>query len=82
MAAVVTVNYAILVSLLVYRDLTLGDVCRLLIRSAMTTSVIMLVIAMSAVLSWTLSSWQMPGAIAQSVRPLERITQAIVPYLL
>lgn len=42
----------------------------------------MLVIAMSAVLSWTLSSWQMPGAIAQSVRPLERITQAIVPYLL
>jgi len=36
----------------------------------------MLVIAMSAVLSWTLSSWQMPGAIAQSVRPLERITQA------
>jgi len=32
------VNYAILVSLLVYRDLTLGDVYRLLIRSAMTTS--------------------------------------------
>lgn len=60
-AAVVAVNYAIMVSLFVYRDLTFPDVYRLLIRSAMTTSVIMLVIAMSAVLSWTLSSWQVPG---------------------
>jgi C4-dicarboxylate transporter, DctM subunit len=69
-AAVVAVNYALLVSLFVYRDLTLPDIYRILIRSAMTTSVIMLVIATSAVLSWTLSSWQVPGAIAQSVLSL------------
>ena len=61
---------ALLVSLFVYRDLTLPQVYKLLIRSAMTTAVIMLVIAMSAVLSWTLSSWQVPGAIAQSVLSL------------
>jgi tripartite ATP-independent transporter DctM subunit len=66
-AAVVAVNYALLVSLFVYRDLTLPDVYRILIRSAITTSVIMLVIATSAVLSWTLSSWQVPGAIALAV---------------
>ncbi|HSP58349.1 MAG TPA: TRAP transporter large permease [Halomonas sp.] len=66
-AAVVAVNYALLVSLFVYRDLTLPDVYRILIRSAITTSVIMLVIATSAVLSWTLSSWQVPGAIASAV---------------
>jgi tripartite ATP-independent transporter DctM subunit len=69
-AAVVAVNYALLVSLFVYRDLSLGDVYRILIRSAITTAVIMLVIATSAVLSWTLSSWQVPGAIAQSVLSL------------
>ncbi|APE32370.1 C4-dicarboxylate ABC transporter permease [Halomonas aestuarii] len=69
-AAVVAVNYALLVSLFVYRDLSLGDVYRILIRSAITTSVIMLVIATSAVLSWTLSSWQVPGAIAQAVLSL------------
>ncbi|MBA2777547.1 TRAP transporter large permease [Billgrantia kenyensis] len=69
-AAVVAVNYALLVSLFVYRDLTLPDIYRILIRSAMTTSVIMLVIATSAVLSWTLSSWQVPGAIAHSVLSL------------
>ncbi|MBU2873574.1 TRAP transporter large permease [Marinobacter salexigens] len=66
-AAVVAVNYALLVSLFIYRDLKLKDVYRILIRSAITTSVIMLVIATSAVLSWTLSSWQVPGAIAQAV---------------
>ncbi|SFT63913.1 TRAP transporter large permease [Halomonas saccharevitans] len=66
-AAVVAVNYALMVSLFVYRDLGIKDVYRILIRSAITTSVIMLVIATSAVLSWTLSSWQVPGAIAQSV---------------
>ncbi|WP_104203495.1 TRAP transporter large permease [Billgrantia saliphila] len=69
-AAVVAVNYALLVSLFVYRDLGLADVYRILIRSAITTAVIMLVIATSAVLSWTLSSWQVPGAIAQAVLSL------------
>ncbi|WP_280546007.1 TRAP transporter large permease [Halomonas sp. 11-S5] len=69
-AAVVAVNYALLVSLFVYRDLSLAEVYRILIRSAITTSVIMLVIATSAVLSWTLSSWQVPGAIAQAVLSL------------
>ena len=69
-AAVVAVNYALLVSLFVYRDLSLADVYRILTRSAITTAVIMLVIATSAVLSWTLSSWQVPGAIAQAVLSL------------
>ncbi|MCL7938946.1 TRAP transporter large permease [Halomonas sp. ATCH28] len=79
-AAVVAVNYALLVSLFVYRDLTLADVYRILIRSAITTSVIMLVIATSAVLSWTLSSWQVPGAIAQAVLSLS--TDPLVIMLL
>lgn len=79
-AAVVAVNYALLVSLFVYRDLGLKDVYRILIRSAITTSVIMLVIATSAVLSWTLSSWQVPGAIAQAVLSLS--TDPLVIMLL
>ncbi|MBE0487812.1 MAG: TRAP transporter large permease, partial [Halomonas sp.] len=79
-AAVVAVNYALLVSLFVYRDLGLADVYRILIRSAITTSVIMLVIATSAVLSWTLSSWQVPGAIASAVLSLS--TDPLVIMLL
>ncbi|MBF7052003.1 TRAP transporter large permease [Halomonas sp. KAO] len=79
-AAVIAVNYALLVSLFVYRDLGIKDVYRILIRSAITTSVIMLVIATSAVLSWTLSSWQVPGAIAQAVLSLS--TDPLVIMLL
>ncbi|MCK0163001.1 TRAP transporter large permease [Marinobacter sp. S6332] len=76
-AAVVAVNYALIVSLFIYRDLKLKDVYRILIRSAITTSVIMLVIATSAVLSWTLSSWQVPGAIAQAV-----LSMSTNPYII
>lgn len=77
-AAVIAVNYALIVSLFVYRDLKLADVYRILIRSAITTSVIMLVIATSAVLSWTLSSWQVPTAIAESVLSLSTNTYIIM----
>jgi len=66
-AAVVAVNYALIVSFFIYRDLNLRQMYHILMRSAMTTSVIMLVIAMSAVLSWTLSSWQVPSALANTV---------------
>lgn len=79
-AAVVAVNYALMVSLFIYRDLSPADVYRILIRSAITTSVIMLVIATSAVLSWTLSSWQVPDAIAQAVLSLS--TDPLVVMLL
>ncbi len=69
-AAVVAVNYALLVSLFIYRDLTLRQIYHIMVRSAITTAVIMFVIATSAVLSWTLASWNVPGTIAQSVLAL------------
>ena len=66
-AAVMAVNYALFVSLFIYRDLRLRDLYPLLIRAAVTTAVIMFVIAASAALSWALSRWQVPGQIAQTV---------------
>jgi C4-dicarboxylate transporter, DctM subunit len=64
-AAVVAVNYAILVSLFVYRDLSFKQLYQIMVRAGVTTAVIMFVIAASSVLSWALSSWQVPNAIAQ-----------------
>ena len=66
-AAVVAVNYALLVSLFVYRDLGLRDVYRIMVRSVITTGVIMFVISTSAILSWAMANWQIPGMIAQWV---------------
>lgn len=69
-AAVIAVDYAILVSLFIYRDLTFKQLYRIIIRAGVTTSVIMFVIAASSVLSWTLSSWQVPNQIATSALSL------------
>ncbi|WFE74914.1 TRAP transporter large permease [Roseinatronobacter sp. S2] len=81
-AAVVAVNYAILVSLFIYRDTTLRDLYHLLIRSAVTTAVIMIVIASSAALSWALSSWQVPGTIARFVLGFSTETYLILALML
>ncbi|KAA5604721.1 TRAP transporter large permease [Roseospira marina] len=81
-AAVVAVNYAILVSLFVYRDQTLADLYRLIVRAGVTTAVIMFVISASAVLSWTLSSWQVPGAIAAFVLSLSTNTWILLLLIL
>ncbi|WP_336368045.1 TRAP transporter large permease [Marinobacter sp. C2H3] len=66
-SAVIAVNYAILVSLFIYRDLNLRDIYRLFIRAAVTTAVIMFVISASAALSWALSNWQVPTRLADLV---------------
>ncbi len=63
-AAVVAVNYALIVSLFIYRDLSLWQIYHIVIRSAITTAVIMFVIATSAVLSWTLANWSVPAEVA------------------
>ncbi|MFP3960309.1 MAG: TRAP transporter large permease subunit, partial [Spirochaetaceae bacterium] len=69
-AAVIAVNYSLLVSLFVYRDLTLRDVYRIMVRSLMTMSLIMFIIATSAVLSRVLANWSIPRIIAAGILSL------------
>lgn len=66
-AAVIAVNYALIVSLFIYRDMNLKDVYRIMIKSVITTAVVMFVISTSAVLSWTLANWNIPTMVAQGV---------------
>lgn len=81
-AAVVAVNYALVVSLFIYRDMGLGDLYRLFVRSAVTTAVIMFVISASAALSWLLSNWQVPAQIAHGVLSLSSNTVVILTLML
>lgn len=69
-AAVIAVNYAILISFVIHRDMTLKRLYDIVIRAGVTTAVIMFVIAASSVLSWTLSSWQVPSQIASAALSL------------
>ena len=66
-AAVVAVNYALIVSLFIYKDMKLKDVVDIITRSAMTMSVIMLIIATSSILSWILANWNIPATIATGI---------------
>lgn len=77
-AAVVAVNYAILISLFVYRDMTLKQLYAIVLRAGVTTAVIMFVIAASSVLSWALSSWQVPNQIATAAMSLSSNTYILL----
>ena len=66
-AAVVAVVYAALVSKLIYRDFSLRDFYQIMVGSARTSAVIMLIIACSGALSWVMANWRIPGQIANTV---------------
>ncbi|MDA3950845.1 MAG: TRAP transporter large permease [Spirochaeta sp.] len=76
-AAVIAVNYALFVSLFIYRDNTLKEIYDIMIRSVITTGVIMFVIATSAILSWTLANWNIPTLVAQWV-----LSMSADPYVI
>lgn len=81
-AAVVAVDYAIFVSLFIYRDLGLRDIYRIVVRSGVTTAVVMFVIAASAALSWALSNWQVPSSIAAAILSWSQSPMVILAMIL
>jgi C4-dicarboxylate transporter DctM subunit len=64
-AAVVAVVYAFIVSFFIYREIRWKDLPKVLIDSVVTTSILMLVIANSAIFGWILANQQVPQAVAQ-----------------
>lgn len=66
-AAAVAVVYAVLVSALVYRDLTWKSLYQIMLGSAKTSAVIMIIIACSGPFGWALANWKIPEAISTAV---------------
>lgn len=69
-AAVIAVDYSLFVALFIYKDMKLKDVFNIISRSAMTMSVVMLLIATSSILSWILARWKIPTMIANGILSL------------
>ncbi len=65
-AAVVAVFYAFVVSFFIYREARWSDLPRVLIDSVVLTSIIMFVIANSAIFGWILANHKVPQAVAQT----------------
>jgi tripartite ATP-independent transporter DctM subunit len=78
-AAGVSVAYALVLGVVVHRELRLADVPRIVVSSAATTGVVMLLIAGSMALSWVLALANVPQAIGASL--LETTTQPLVLLL-
>lgn len=66
-AACVAVVYAIIVSKLIYRDLTWKELFRIMAGSGRTSAVIMIIIACSGPFGWALANWRIPEAISAAV---------------
>ena len=66
-AACVAVVYAVLVSAFVYRDLTWKSLYSIMLGSARTSAVIMIIIACSGPFGWALANWKIPEAISSAV---------------
>lgn len=66
-AAAVAVIYAVPVSAFLYRDLSWKKLGNILIGSAKTSAVIMIIIACSGVFGWVLANWKIPEAVAAGI---------------
>jgi C4-dicarboxylate transporter DctM subunit len=66
-AAAVAVVYSMFVSLFLYRDLTLKDISKIMLGSAKTSSIIMLIIACSGIFGWVLANWKIPETVAMGI---------------
>jgi tripartite ATP-independent transporter DctM subunit len=66
-AAAVAVGYAFLVGILAYRNLSLREFFRILLKSAKTSASIYLIIGFATIISWVLASERVPDLIIQFV---------------
>lgn len=66
-AAAIAVAYAVLVSGFIYRDLTLRGLFEIMLGSARTSAVIMIIIACSGPFGWCLANWKIPETISGAV---------------
>ncbi|WP_422443628.1 TRAP transporter large permease [Thermoanaerobacterium sp. DL9XJH110] len=64
-AAAVAVVYGFLVGFLIYRELKIKDLPKIFVNTAVSTSVVMFIIATAQVFGWIMTSQRIPEAIAQ-----------------
>lgn len=79
-AAVVSAGYGLIVGMFVYRELKLRDLPGILLKSAITSAMVMYVIATASALSWVLSNAEIPSMLAKFV--MQRNLSAGVLFLL
>ncbi|MFL6967227.1 TRAP transporter large permease subunit [Pseudomonas alvandae] len=68
-AAVVAAVYSLFVSLVIYREMKVSQLYEVILSSAKTTSVVMLLVAAAMVSSWLVTIADLPGQLADLLAP-------------
>lgn len=76
-AAAVAVLYALLLGMLLYRELSWRDLFEVLTSSGVTTAVLLMIIGMANIFSWVLAAEEVPQKIAEAM-----LTITTNPYLI
>jgi TRAP-type transport system large permease protein len=69
-SAVVAAMYAVLVSLLVYKEISIKDMLPILISAAKTSAVVMFLVAAAMVSAWMITVAQLPAQLTELLQPL------------
>jgi TRAP-type transport system large permease protein len=67
---VVAAVYAVLVSLIVYKEISIKDMLPILISAAKTSAVVMFLVAAAMVSAWMITVAQLPAQLTELLRPL------------
>lgn len=66
-SAVISVAYAFILEVIIYRDIKLSEIPELLMKSAQTTGIVMLIIGASTAMSWVMTITNAPQEIARAL---------------
>ncbi|HSR13126.1 MAG TPA: TRAP transporter large permease, partial [Thermodesulfobacteriota bacterium] len=66
-AAAVAFDWAIIVSIFVYREIGWREFSETIIKSAVTSAIVMFIIATANIFGWILANWKVPNTIAAAV---------------
>jgi tripartite ATP-independent transporter DctM subunit len=66
-AGAIAVIYALVLSVFVYKEIRIGELNEIFLKSAETTAIVMLLIATSVGMSWLLSFHDVPSAVASAL---------------
>jgi len=66
-AAVLAVAYGLVISMFIYREITLSKLGEILVETGVVTGKVMIMVGMASVFAWILSREQVPQALAQLI---------------
>lgn len=80
-AAIVAAAYSFVLGFLVYREIRLADIPKVLLKTALTTTVVLFIISTSSIYGWLLCNEQVPQTVAKTLFTITENTQLILLIL-